>query len=52
MLGQTTVDKTNEITVIPELLAILDIENSIITLDAMVCQQNIAKQIIKQQADP
>ena len=29
----------------------LDIENSIITLDAMGCQEKIAKQIIKQHAD-
>ncbi len=29
----------------------LDIENSIITLDAMGCQQDVAKQIIKQKAD-
>lgn len=36
VLGQVAVDaKTNEITAIPELLAMLDIENSIITLDAM-----------------
>jgi predicted transposase YbfD/YdcC len=43
-LGQTAVDsKTNEITAIPELLTMLDIENSIITLDAMGCQQDIAK---------
>ena len=52
VLGQTAVDaKTNEITAIPELLTMLDIENSIITLDAMGCQQDIAKQIIKQKAD-
>jgi predicted transposase YbfD/YdcC len=52
VLGQTAVDsKTNEITAIPELLTMLDIENSIITLDAMCCQQEIAKQIIKQKAD-
>ena len=52
VLGQTAVDsKTNEITAIPELLTMLDIENSIITLDAMGCQQEIAKQIIKQKAD-
>ena len=51
VLGQTAVDsKTNEITAIPELLTMLDIENSIITLDAMGCQQEIAKQIIKQKA--
>jgi len=29
----------------------LTIENSIITLDAMGCQQEIVKQIIKQKAD-
>jgi len=52
VLGQTAVDnKTNEITAIPELLTMLDIENSIITLDAMGCQQGIAKQTIKQKAD-
>ena len=52
VLGQTAVDsKTNEITAIPELLTMVDIENSIITLDAMGCQQEIAKQIIKQKAD-
>jgi len=52
VLGQTAVaQKTNEITAIPELLTMLDIENSIITLDAMGCQQEIAKQIIHQKAD-
>lgn len=52
VLGQTAVaQKTNEITAIPELLTMLDIENSIITLDAMGCQQEIAKQIINQKAD-
>ena len=40
VLGLVAVDnKTNEITAIPELLAILEIENSIITLDAMGCQR-------------
>lgn len=52
VLGQVAVDtKTNEITAIPELLAMLDIENSIITLDAMGCQKEIAKQIVEQKAD-
>jgi len=52
VLGQSAVDsKTNEITAIPELLSMLDIEHSIITLDAMGCQQEIAKQIIQQKAD-
>jgi predicted transposase YbfD/YdcC len=49
VLGQTAVNaKSNEITAIPELLAMLDIENSIITLDAMGRQRDIAKQIIAQ----
>jgi predicted transposase YbfD/YdcC len=51
-LGQIKVDsKSNEITAIPELLKILAIENSIVTLDAMGCQKNIAKQIIDNNAD-
>lgn len=44
-------NKTNGITAISELLTMLDIEKSIITLDAMGCQSEIAKQIIKQKAD-
>ena len=52
VLGQTAVDnKSNEITAIPELLNLLDIENSIITLDAMGCQKDIAKQIIQKKGD-
>ena len=52
VLGQIAVDeKSNEITAIPELLNLLDIENSIITLDAMGCQRDIAKLIIKKKAD-
>jgi predicted transposase YbfD/YdcC len=51
-ISTTTVDaKTNEIKAIPELLEVLDIEKSIITLDAMGCQQEIATQMIKQKAD-
>jgi predicted transposase YbfD/YdcC len=52
VLGQVAVDnKSNEITTIPELLTMLDIENSIITLDAIGCQREIAQQIVKQKAD-
>lgn len=52
VLGQVEVDdKSNEITAIPELLSMLDIENTIITLDAMGCQKEIAKQVIHQNAD-
>ena len=52
VLGQTAVsEKSNEIIAIPDLLTMLDIEKSIITLDAMGCQKAIAEQIIKQKAD-
>jgi predicted transposase YbfD/YdcC len=51
-LGQMKVDeKTNEITVIPDILKKLCIEGAIITLDAMGCQREIAEQIIEQKGD-
>ena len=52
VLGQLKVDeKSNEITAIPKLLEILDIEGSIITIDAMGTQKEIAKKIIEEKAD-
>ena len=46
VLGQVKVDeKSNEITAIPKLLKVLDIQNCIITIDAMGCQRSIAKEI-------
>lgn len=52
ILGQRKVDdKTNEITAIPELLALLAIKGSIVTIDAMGCQRKICQQIIEQEAD-
>jgi predicted transposase YbfD/YdcC len=52
VLGQVVVDeKSNEVSAIPRLLTLLDIENCIITLDAMGCQKDIAKQIVKGKAD-
>lgn len=52
MLAQVkTEEKSNEITAIPELLKMLDVENSVITIDAMGCQTKIAKQIRQQKAD-
>jgi predicted transposase YbfD/YdcC len=51
-LGQRKVDaKSNEITAIPELLAMLEISGCIITIDAMGCQTEIAHQIVAQQGD-
>lgn len=52
MLGQVkTETKSNEITAIPQLLKLLDVKQSIVTIDAMGCQTQIAKQIQLQGAD-
>lgn len=51
ILGQTVVDdKSNEITAIPQLLDLLQIQGSTITIDAAGCQKNIAAQIVEKQA--
>lgn len=43
--------KSNEITAVPELLKVLELEGAIVTLDAMGCQTKIVNQIINQKAD-
>ena len=49
VLGQVATDaKSNEITAIPELLALLMLKGAIVTIDAMGCQTKIAEQIIDQ----
>jgi len=49
VLGQVATDeKSNEIKAIPRLLKMLDITDSVVTIDAMGCQKAIAKQIVKQ----
>jgi predicted transposase YbfD/YdcC len=51
-LGQKAVDaKSNEITAIPELLALLDLREKIVTIDAMGCQKDIAAAIHEQDGD-
>ena len=51
-LGQIKVsDKSNEITAIPKLLRLLDIEGATITTDAMGCQYKIANQIVEAKGD-
>ncbi len=48
VLGQQSVDeKSNEITAIPELLKLLELQGAIVTIDAMGCQKEIAAQIVK-----
>lgn len=52
LLAQQRVEsKSNEITAIPELLNLLDIQGAVITLDGMGTQRDIASQIIDQGGD-
>jgi len=49
VLGQIATDaKSNEITAIPRLLKLLDIDGAVITIDAAGCQKTIARQIVAQ----
>ncbi len=51
-LGQTVVDaKSNEITAIPKLLEMLELSGSLVTIDAMGCQTEIARKIVNADAD-
>lgn len=52
VLGQVKTDEhSNEITAIPELLKILDLEGCIVTIDAIACQKEIVREIVEKQAD-
>jgi predicted transposase YbfD/YdcC len=52
VLGQLAVEeKSNEITAIPRLLALLNIRKAVVTIDAMGCQREIAGQIKSQGGD-
>ena len=46
-----TDEKSNEITAIPELLALLDVSGALVSIDAMGCQKDIATQIVDQKGD-
>jgi predicted transposase YbfD/YdcC len=51
VLGQAAADEeSNEITAIPALLRLLDLEGCTVTIDAMGCQTAIAAQIVAQRA--
>ena len=51
VLGQHQVsDTSNEITAIPKLLELLQLQGAVVTLDAMGCQRAIAEQIVSQGA--
>ncbi len=52
VLGEKTVEeKSNEITAIPELIKVLNLNGCTVTIDAMGCQKKIVKDIISQGAD-
>lgn len=52
VLGQLKVDgKSNEITAIPQLLDLIDIADSTVTIDAMGCQTKIVEKIIEKKAN-
>ena len=44
-------DKSNEITVLPELLALLSLEGTIVTADALNCQRHIAETVLARGGD-
>jgi predicted transposase YbfD/YdcC len=47
-LGQVaTEEKSNEITAIPRLLELLDLKGALVTIDAMGCQKEIAREIVE-----
>lgn len=51
-LGEIVVDeKSNEITAIPQLLDLVDVEGTTVTIDAMGTQTKIAEKIIEKKAD-
>jgi predicted transposase YbfD/YdcC len=51
-LGQVATEaKSNEITAIPQLLEQISLADSLITIDAMGCQKEIAKQIVEGKGD-
>ena len=52
VIGQIKTDeKSNEITAVPQLLDMLDVEKCVITADAMSCQKDITSKITEKKAD-
>lgn len=51
-LGEIQVgEKSNEITAVPELLDLIDVEGAIVTADAISCQKKIVEKITEKKAD-
>jgi predicted transposase YbfD/YdcC len=52
VLGQVkTAEKSNEITAIPKLLKLLNLQGCLVTIDAMGCQKKIAASVLQKGAD-
>lgn len=52
VFGQIATEaKSNEITAIPKLLELLDIQGCVVTIDAMGCQKEIAAKIVENKGD-
>jgi predicted transposase YbfD/YdcC len=52
VLGQIATEaKSNEITAVPKLLKLLNLEGCAVTVDALNCQRAIARQVVEQQGD-
>jgi predicted transposase YbfD/YdcC len=52
VLAQVATDaKSNEMTAVPRLLEMLSLKGTIVTVDALNCQRNIARQIVDQGGD-
>lgn len=52
VLGQLAVDgKSNEITAVPQLLALLALKGTVVTADALHCQRAIARQVVERGGD-
>lgn len=51
-LGQVaTEEKSNEITAIPQLLDLIEVKDTVVSIDAMGCQKEIVKKVREKQAD-
>jgi len=48
---QAVAEKSNEITAIPDLLAMLDLRGAVVSIDAMGCQKTIARAMVDAGAD-
>jgi predicted transposase YbfD/YdcC len=52
VFGQIATEaKSNEITAIPKLLELLDLDGAVVSIDAMGCQKEIAAKIVENKAD-